>query len=101
MSWTQGQPAIQYPKTGVDLEQEMNVLVTGAAGWTATSIILTLDRAGHDSVGFDRPAVRYPAETALSIRRQISGDVSDIDQVQAAIHSAAPEAIIHLAVAVE
>jgi len=78
----------------------MRVLVTGASGWTATSIIQALSQAKHDIVGFDLENARYRDDVVPLLSKQVSGDISNFKQVQGAMQSMAVEAIIHLAVAV-
>lgn len=78
----------------------MRILVTGAGGWTARSILEALIRAGHEVVALDLPGHAY-RESGFSLPpvRWIEGSVADPTVVEEAARSVG--AIVHLAVAVE
>jgi nucleoside-diphosphate-sugar epimerase len=78
----------------------MRVLVTGATGWTAISIIQTLSQARYEIIGFDLSKTRYSDDVAPLVSRTISGDISNFNQIETAVQSTNVNAIIHLAVAV-
>ena len=75
----------------------MNVLVTGAFGKTAVSIIETLNGAGHEIKGFDLPNASCPDETKGLLKNISLGSVEDFDQVEMATRNV--DAVVHLAVA--
>jgi nucleoside-diphosphate-sugar epimerase len=74
------------------------VLVTGAAGWTASAVIQTLVDEGFQVVGLDLHAPDA-GDGAMAGVRWIRGDVADPTTVARASRSAS--AVVHLAVAVE
>ena len=74
----------------------MRVLVTGAFGWTARSIVSALGQQGHEIIAFDC-AAEAPSEVRTIAWRTVSGDVRDYKSVFSAADSA--EAAVHLAVA--
>ena len=78
----------------------MKVLITGAAGWTATAIIQTLSQARYEIIGFDLSKVGYENDATPLVSEKIVGDVSDFNSVKAAVEATQVKAIIHLAVAV-
>lgn len=76
----------------------MRILVTGAFGWTAVSIIETLNHAGHEITAFDLPSVVCPDSVTQASRYVLFGDVADYNTVNDAVRST--DIIVHLAVAV-
>jgi len=74
----------------------MHVLVTGAAGWTAQSIIQALQQAGHKLHALD--TVALAPEQSAQFQRVHIGDISDYQFVYEAV--ANMDVIVHLAVAV-
>jgi len=76
----------------------MQILITGAAGWTAAAIIEAVRRAGHDVIAFDLPGAGCNAPEMRQVGT-IAGDVASFADVAGAMRSA--DAVIHLAVAVE
>jgi nucleoside-diphosphate-sugar epimerase len=77
-----------------------NILVTGAAGWTAQSIISALTSQGYSVVGFDLPSAEYLPTIRRMLASVYVGDIADAGAIETCIKSLRPEAIIHLAVAV-
>jgi nucleoside-diphosphate-sugar epimerase len=76
----------------------MRVLVTGAFGWTAKTILQALNQAGHEVISFDLPALLgYSAHIDLLSSEVIFGSVTDRGAMQQAIRGV--DAIIHLATA--
>lgn len=78
----------------------MNVLITGAAGWTADSIVQALSHTGHTIVGFDLKNARYQDDVLPLFGKIVSGDISNFNQILKAIQGNSVDAIIHLAVAI-
>lgn len=78
----------------------MRVLITGAGGWTAVSIIQTLYRKDHTMIGFDLRKPHPEHDILPSLDKFILGDVAEYPQVEEAVQNEGVEAIIHLAVAV-
>jgi len=76
----------------------MRVLVTGALGWTAVSIVQALERAGHEITAFDLPSAACSDEIAGLFNQVFLGNVANFDDVHTATQ--AVDAIVHLAVAV-
>lgn len=76
----------------------MRVLITGAFGWTATAIIETLNRVGHEIIAFDLPSVLCPQNIKQISNHVVPGDIADYQSVNEAARSA--DVIVHLAVAV-
>jgi nucleoside-diphosphate-sugar epimerase len=76
----------------------MRVLITGAFGWTAVSIIKALKQAGHDITAFDLPGAACSDEARTLFSEIVLGTVADFDDVQRATQSV--DAIIHLAIAI-
>ena len=71
----------------------MHVLVTGVSGFVGHHLVAQLQREGHRVTGIVRPgSSAIPAGVAV---RQ--ADVTDPAALAAAVRSAAPDAIIHLA----
>jgi len=77
----------------------MRILVTGAFGWTATSIIQTLRQDGHEIRAFDLPTATCPDSVKPLLSDIVTGDIADFEQVNLAVRSV--HAIVHLAVAVD
>lgn len=77
----------------------MNVLVTGAAGWTAAAILQQLSAAGHELVLFDLPGVIAGRGWPVPPGDTIAGDVASFRDVFDAARGV--DAVVHLAVAVE
>lgn len=77
----------------------MRILITGAFGWTATSIVQGLAQAGHDLVGFDLPTATCPDAIKSLLRQVLMGDVADFEQVVRAVQDV--HAVVHLATAVD
>jgi nucleoside-diphosphate-sugar epimerase len=77
----------------------MRILVTGAFGWTATSIIQTLRQAEHEICAFDLPTAICPDSIKPLVSDIITGDIADFEQVNLAVRSV--HSIVHLAVAVD
>jgi dTDP-4-dehydrorhamnose reductase len=75
----------------------MNILVTGAFGWTAQPLIEKLAESGHSVIALDLPSAERPQGTRLRAGKIVLGDVSSYEDVHQATSSA--EAIMHLAVA--
>jgi nucleoside-diphosphate-sugar epimerase len=76
----------------------MRILVTGAYGWTAVSIVQALKHADHQLIAFDRPTV-MPHEPGQEWFTEIAlGSVADIEAIRAAMQTA--DAVVHLAIAV-
>lgn len=69
----------------------MRVLVTGACGWTAVSILDALRQNGHDIAAFDLDGMDHPDDADFT-----AGDVSDFAAVAAAMRNT--DAVVHLAV---
>ena len=76
----------------------MRIVVTGAFGWTAISIIETLNHDGHEVTAFDLPSVVCPDSVKRASRKVLFGDVADYNSVNDAVRSM--DIIVHLAVAV-
>lgn len=76
----------------------MNILVTGALGWTAHAILQELHYRGHSLTGLDLPGVDVPDDVNRLLDRLEHGDVADEDAVKRAVQGC--EVIVHLAVAV-
>jgi nucleoside-diphosphate-sugar epimerase len=76
----------------------MNILITGALGWTAHAILQELHKFGHSLTGLDLPGVDISATVGGLFDRLVRGDVSDQDVVREAVQGC--EVIVHLAVAV-
>ena len=76
----------------------MNILVTGAFGWTAQSIIEALYDKGHEITAFDLPSANLKPSTEHMFNEIITGDISHHHAVSTAAENA--DAIIHLAVAI-
>ncbi len=74
----------------------MRVLVTGAHGWTAKSIIEALVKAGHDISGLDLPGTQPLVDSLVTGTYQ--GSVSDYDFILNATKN--KDVIVHLAVAI-
>lgn len=77
----------------------MRILVTGAFGWTAQSIIEKLYQEGYDIISFDLPSASCPQLVKDYSKEIIKGDVSNTRDVAKAINKV--DVIIHLAVAVD
>lgn len=54
---------------------DMRILVTGAFGWTAISIVETLSSAGHQITAFDLPSVVCPDSVKQAASRILFGAV--------------------------
>lgn len=76
----------------------MKVLITGAFGWAAVSIIQALNRAKHQIIGFDLPAANCPAEVAGLFDHVYLGDIADYYDLHHAMQDV--DAAVHLAVAI-
>lgn len=76
----------------------MNILVTGAAGWTAESILDRIVESGRTVIGADLPAAIASAAKRPGVR-WLGVDVANADAVDAVVGSGV-EGIVHLAVAV-
>jgi uronate dehydrogenase len=75
----------------------MKVLVTGAFGWTAESIIQALHAAGHKVIGFDLPEAECPPHIEPLLEKVHRGDVGVLAGLYIALNEL--DAVIHLAVA--
>jgi uronate dehydrogenase len=75
------------------------VLVIGAFGWTAITIVQALWQAGHEIIAFDLPTAVCPDAIRPLLSEVIWGDVTAFEQVDRTVRTA--DAIIHLAVAVK
>lgn len=71
----------------------MKVLVTGGSGFLGSSVVAGLKAAGHDVTSAD---LRVPPQRMFGVHH-VQLDVTDPDQVMAAIGSARPEVVVHLA----
>jgi nucleoside-diphosphate-sugar epimerase len=76
----------------------MRILITGASGWTAQSIIQAVKEAGHWITAFDLPTAHYNTHIMPLLDQPIAGDIAHFDDIHRAVQTA--DAIIHLAVAV-
>lgn len=76
----------------------MRVLITGAFGWTAASIVQTIKQAGHHAIAFDLPTACCEAQIRKLFDQTFLGNVATLNEVERAVQ--ASDAIIHLAVAV-
>lgn len=76
----------------------MRVLVTGAFGWTAVSIIQTLKQAKHQIIGFDLSSASLPVEVADLFDRVHLGDIALYQDVHRALQDV--DAVVHLVVAI-
>jgi nucleoside-diphosphate-sugar epimerase len=76
----------------------MRIVVTGAFGWTAASIVETLNHAGHEVTAFDLPSVVCPDGVKQTSHNVLFGDVADYKSVNDAVRLM--DIIVHLAVAV-
>lgn len=77
----------------------MRVLVTGAFGWTAISIIQTIKQAGHEVLGLDLPTAICPDQTRPLLSTVIVGDIANFDSINLAVESV--DAVVHLAIAIK
>ena len=75
----------------------MRVLITGAFGWTAASIVKALKQAGHEITAFDLPTAACSHQTKALFSEIVLGTVADSAAVQRATQSV--DSIIHLAIA--
>src|ERR1700694_2968981 len=73
----------------------MKVLVTGAFGWTARSVLETLRDNGHKITAFDNGA-DCPAEVSSLATEIVRGDVRNHDDLSRALSGA--DAAVHMAV---
>jgi CDP-glucose 4,6-dehydratase len=77
------------------------VLVTGHTGFKGGWLSLWLHRLGAEVTGFSLPAPTDPSlfeQTRLAeLVNHIEGDVRDLNAVEAAVNSAKPEVVFHLA----
>lgn len=73
----------------------MRVFLTGACGWTASSIQRALREAGHEVTGLDLPGVEARHGGLVELHR---GDVAELEALVPLLDSA--EAVVHLAIAV-
>lgn len=71
----------------------MNVVVTGSSGFVGSHLVRRLVEAGHTVTGFDIATPRRPVEGWRDVR----GDIRDESAVRAALESARPEIVFHLA----
>ena len=78
--------------------QIMKILITGAFGWTAQSIVETLYEAGHEIFAFDLPSASPDPQVEKLFNKVTKGDISDYDTVFQVTKNT--DAIIHLAVAI-
>jgi len=81
--------------------QGRRVLVTGHTGFKGSWLSLWLDALGADVTGFalpppTRPSLFEAARIAERVRH-IEGDIRDLAALQAAVETARPELILHLA----
>lgn len=76
----------------------MRILVTGAFGWTAISIIQALQQAKHSIIAFDLPTATVSDSIKPLLNQIILGDISNFEHVNNAVEEI--DAIVHLAVAV-
>jgi len=76
----------------------MRVLVTGACGWTAASIVEAVTEAGHEVDGFDLPDVPCNARTQARLSALMHGTIESAHDIDLAVRSV--DAIIHLAVSI-
>ena len=75
----------------------MVVLVTGAFGKAAFSIVEALNEGGHVVRGFDLPETDCPDSTRRNLKETILGRVENFGEVEIAIRNI--DAVVHLAVA--
>jgi len=76
----------------------MQVLVTGAFGWTAAAIVKAVKHAGHKVVAFDLPTAVCSDEMRALFDKVVLGTIAVFADVYCATQSI--DAIIHLAVAI-
>ncbi|MGB7340990.1 MAG: NAD(P)-dependent oxidoreductase [Phototrophicaceae bacterium] len=76
----------------------MNILVTGALGWTAKAIIEVLLQTGHAVYGFDLPAITPQYIDPKKLQMIHYATVTDYEAVYQALSHM--DVVIHLAVAV-
>lgn len=76
----------------------MNILVTGAAGWTAQSILEALYADGHTLVGFDLPTAQAPPAIAKLFTDYHTGTIQSYADVSASMRDV--DAVVHTAVAI-
>lgn len=75
----------------------MHVLVTGAFGKAAFSIVEALKEAGHEIRGFDLPDAACPDRTRGILKDIILGRVENFEEVEIATRNI--DAVVHLAIA--
>jgi CDP-glucose 4,6-dehydratase len=84
-----------------DFWRGRRVLVTGHTGFKGGWLALMLHRLGAKVVGFalppDAPEGVFVAARVAGHIRSITGDVTDLNALRAAVEEAAPEVIVHLA----
>jgi nucleoside-diphosphate-sugar epimerase len=76
----------------------MRVLVAGATGVIGRQLTPLLAAIGHEVTALTRPAAR-PAAEASGVRT-VTADLLDAQEVRQAVHSVAPEAVVHIATAI-
>lgn len=76
----------------------MDILVTGAFGWTAAPTVYALHIEGHSIVGLDLQDVVCPPLLKPYLSKAVECDVADYEAVYDAMNSA--DAVIHFAIAV-
>ena len=94
----------EEPPRGVvepDFWRGRRVLLTGHTGFKGAWLALWLQKLGAELTGFSRDVPTEPSLFELASvgqgMRSVEGDVRDPDAVAAAVRSAAPEVVIHMA----
>jgi len=76
----------------------MDILVTGAFGWTAEPTVRALHEAGHRVVALDLPEVACPPGVEAYVSKVVSDNVVRYEIVDDAMSTV--NAVVHFAVAV-
>lgn len=76
----------------------MNILITGAFGWTAQAVIKALDSEGHAIHALDLPSAKPQPEIHQIVKKTHKGDISDYSFVSRAMDNI--DAVINCAIAI-
>ena len=75
----------------------MRVFITGATGFAGSHLVDLLLAQGHDLYALVHEATSHQALPVHEQMHQVTGDLLDPDALAAAVASAQPDVIIHLA----